>query len=100
DGSESTITSYPSNRNGNIATMRRIAGSNTTMSNAFGIALNSKCTLFVGDDTVILEFPASGNGNIAPTGSISGSKTGLGAVIEGLTFDKSGKLWVANAQPT
>ncbi len=96
-----SVTAYASTANGNVAPKRTLAGSATTFSGVEGIALNSKCVLYVanapaGSTGSILEFPAGGDGNISPIGSISGPKTGLGSFIEGMTFDKSGHLWVVN----
>jgi sugar lactone lactonase YvrE len=79
-----------------------ISGSNTSLVAPFGIALDSSCNIYIGDNGAISVFvyPALGSStgmlNEAPTATISGSNTGLnGSGPEGIALDSSGNIYVA-----
>ncbi len=94
----------------NEAPTATISGSNTGLTNPYGIALDSSRNIYVADDgsyaneftASVFVYPALGSStgmlNEAPTATISGSDTGLSFPM-GIALDSSGKIYVANAAP-
>jgi len=76
-----------------------ITGSQTALTNAYGMALDANNNIFVantlGQSSDILEFAAGALGNVAPIANISGNLTQLSAPYD-VAVDPSGNVWVAN----
>jgi hypothetical protein len=82
----------------NVAPIATIAGTNTTLSNPFGLALDAKGNLYVSDSTSgILEFapPPPGVNNVAPLAVIAGSSTTLSRPRD-VAVDSTGNVFVAD----
>jgi len=92
-----SVLIYPAGSNGNVAPIAAIAGSNTMLTLAAGIAVDKSGEIYVAvtDTNTIVGFPAGSNGNVTPNIVISGSNTGL-ASPDGLGLDQAGNLYVAN----
>jgi sugar lactone lactonase YvrE len=91
------LTVTASTANGNVAPSRTIAGSNTAISQDYGVAVDASGNSYVSDlrNPVITVYGPTANGNVAPIRTITGSNTGLSAPL-GLAIDASGELLVAN----
>jgi hypothetical protein len=75
------ITVYSPGSNGNVAPAATISGSNTGLSNPYGLAIYPNGNLFVVNacNSSITEYAPPLNGNITPIAIISGSNTLLNA---------------------
>jgi sugar lactone lactonase YvrE len=97
---ESSITVYPAGSKGNASPIAIIAGNNTGLDYAQGIALDSSRNLYVSGDlsygSGVNAYPAGSNGNVSPSASIAGTDTGL-ASPDGITLDSGGNLYVSNS---
>jgi len=71
-----SITVYPASGDGDQPPLRTIAGSNTTLTGALGIAV-ARDRIIVCNGNAIVMFPLSASGNVAPIARISGPMTGL-----------------------
>jgi len=100
-----SITVYGPSANGNVSPLNTISGSNTGLTGADGMALDSSGNLFVancslcfqssGTDAVLV-FAAGASGNVAPAHTISGANTTLSGPTD-LAFDAAGNLLVTNS---
>jgi hypothetical protein len=100
-----SIVIFDSTANGNVPPTRTLGGSDTMITNAVGVALDSAGNIYVANGVVtdistgstvppfILEFSAGSAGNVAPIRVISGSATTMG-VINNLCLDSSGNIYV------
>jgi len=100
-----SITVYAANPSGtlNETPLATIAGSNTGLTNPFGIALDSSGKLYVANvinatSSSILVYAASPSGtlNESPIATIAGSNTGLHSVY-GVGLDATGRVYAASS---
>ena len=93
----STMTVTPAGSNGNVAPIRTVGGSNTQMSQLYGIAVDSSGTSYLSDlrAAIVTEYAPGASGNVAPLRSITGGNTGLSGPL-GLAIDSAGDLVCAN----
>jgi hypothetical protein len=93
----STMTVTPAGSNGNVAPIRTVGGSNTQMSQLYGIAVDGSGTSYLSDlrAAIVTEYAPGANGNVAPVNSITGGSTGLSGPL-GLAIDSAGDLICAN----
>jgi hypothetical protein len=100
------IAVFGSGQQGNVAPVRRIAGSLTTLQFPAGIALNNSGNVAVantGSNTIppqagagsVTVFAGGASGNVAPLYTLGGSSTALSGPF-GVTFDRYGYLYVTN----
>jgi sugar lactone lactonase YvrE len=101
-GSPEALTVYAADAVGNVAPIAIIAGSNTGLHNAQGIAVDAAGRFYVanlrdggshGDSITV--FAANATGNVAPAATIAGSSTGLN-VPWGIALAADDRLYVAN----
>ena len=98
------IAIFGAGQTGNVAPVRRIAGAAANFHAPSGVALDGGGNIYVADSGQgfagfagdVQVFVAGATGNVAATRVISGSGTGL-LGPEGIAFDTSGNLYVANA---
>jgi hypothetical protein len=93
----SDIDIYPGGLNGNISPSVVIGGSQTQLTQAGGIVVDSSGEIYVAviDTDEIVGFAPGSSGNATPNIVISGSQTAL-ARPTGLAVDSSDNLYVAN----
>ncbi|MGC9993510.1 MAG: hypothetical protein ABSD52_14120 [Candidatus Cybelea sp.] len=93
----SDIDIYPGGIIGNISPRVVIGGSQTQLTQAGGIVVDSSGEIYVAviDTDEIVGFPPGSSGNAAPNIVISGSQTALSRPT-GLAVDSSDNLYVAN----
>jgi hypothetical protein len=96
--SEAGVTVYAPGASGNVAPIRKIAGSNTNITSARGVALDAAGNLAVGNyngnvcaPNYTLVFAPGANGNVAPARQIL---PGCPATY-GMQFDANGNLYEA-----
>ncbi len=86
---------------GNAAPIRDISGSNTGLSQPFGIAVGADGEIYVANDTEfastesITVYAAGANGNVAPIRTIAGANTALFDPT-GVAVDSQGDAYVSN----
>jgi sugar lactone lactonase YvrE len=87
--------------NGNVAPIATISGTNTLLSQPFGIAVDAAGNIYVANDgsSGVTVYAPGSNGNVAPIRQIAGSNTELGDVA-GVTVDTSGKIYTASSLVT
>lgn len=92
-----SVLYYPVGSNGDVAPSGAISGSNTHLTGANGIVVDSGGEIYVAnsDTNTIAGFATGSNGNVTPNVLISGSNTGLATPI-GLALDSDGNLYVSN----
>ena len=100
-----SITVYPAGSKGNASPSAIIAGSNTGLESAEGIALDSNGNLYVtsancpglcgGNAFGINIYPSGSSGNVSPSAAIGGADAGLSG-SDGLALDSLGRLYVSN----
>lgn len=97
-----SVTVYAAGSNGNVSPIRTIAGSNTAMNYAFGVALDSSQNVYVTNGSggssgqgSITVYSAGATGNVAPVSTIAGSKTKLDVPF-GLALDTANNIYVPN----
>jgi len=95
--SSSSLTVTASNANGNAVPSRTIAGTNTAISQDYGVAVDASGNSYVSDlrNPVITVYGPGASGNVSPIRTITGSNTGLSGPL-GLAVDGSGELLVSN----
>jgi hypothetical protein len=103
----SSVVIFDSSANGNVPPTSTLGGSDTMITNAGPVAIDSTDNIYVANELVtdiltgltvppsILVFSAGSTGNVAPIRVISGSATTL-VVIQGICFDSSGNIYVLN----
>jgi sugar lactone lactonase YvrE len=93
----SDVLIYAAGLNGNISPSVVIAGSQTQLTVANGIVVDSSGEIYVadGDTNEIVGFAPGSSGNATPNIVISGSETGLSRPT-GLAVDANDNLYVAN----
>ena len=82
---------------GNVAPIRTIAGSNTTLGLVDGLGVDATGTLYVDNFEAgsIAVFAPGANGNVAPIRTIAGSNTGLSSPDD-IVVGFKGELYVSN----
>ncbi|HEY3675887.1 MAG TPA: NHL repeat-containing protein [Candidatus Tumulicola sp.] len=98
NGSSSpSVTVYAAGANGNATPLQTIAGANTGLSEAYGIAVDNTNQIYVTNvsNSSVTVYAAGSNGNVTPEQTISGSNTGLHDPV-GIALDASGDMYVAN----
>jgi hypothetical protein len=102
-----SVVIFDSSANGNVPPSSTLGGSNTMITNAGAVTIDSADNIYVANEPVtdietgltvppsILEFSAGSTGNVAPIRIISGSATTI-VVIAGLCLDSSGNIYVLN----
>ncbi len=80
-GTTGAITEYAAGSSGNVTPIATISGSNTGLSNPYGLAIYPNGDLWVVNacNSSVTEYAPNSNGNVAPIAVISGSNTGLNA---------------------
>jgi hypothetical protein len=97
NATNSMITAYTKDANGDVAPVSTIAGSNTGLSYPDGIALNAAGGIYaLNDSTSVTVYAAGANGDVAPIRTISGQKTKLKSTYLGLALDSSKNVYVVN----
>jgi hypothetical protein len=101
-GGTDSVTVYAAGSSGNATPVQTISGSNTLLSDVFGIALDGAGDIYVSNMAVngpgassVNVFAPGANGNVAPIRTISGALTGLYQAF-GLAVDPTGNLYAAN----
>jgi hypothetical protein len=94
DDQQDLVAEFPPGANGNVGS-RVLSFNQLQVFPRGGLAFNSAGDLFVAADG-ILEFAPGATGNAKPIATIGGGHTGLNEP-EGMAFDSSGHLFVANA---
>jgi hypothetical protein len=96
------VAVFGSGQQGNVAPVRRIAGTNAGFHSPTGVALDGSGKLYVADSGLgyhytgdVHVFAAGATGNVSPIASIAGSKTGI-LTPEGVAIDSSGNIYVGN----
>lgn len=90
-----SVTEYAPGANGNVAPVARIAGSRTRLSQPHGIVIDPQGNIRVTNANGTLDtFAAAATGNVAPLSRLSGGSL---QNPQGLNFDPSGQLIVADA---
>jgi hypothetical protein len=104
-----SIVIFDSTANGNVPPTSTLGGSDTMITNAVGVALDSAGNIYVANGYVtdistgstvppfILEFSAGSAGNVAPIRVISGSATTLLNGLSNLCLDSAGNIYVLNS---
>jgi hypothetical protein len=97
NASTPSITEYAFNANGDVAPVRKIAGSRTGMGQGLGgITVDATGTTYVSRvDGGILEYGAGANGNVRPIRAITGATSGPIFGFE-LAVDYANNLYVAD----
>ena len=105
-GELDSVNVYPPGSYANMAPSAAIIGNKTKLAQPSGVAIDSRGNLYVanaegganGHGSITI-YPVRSKGNVAPSAIISGTstsdKTGLSSP-NGIAFDSSGKLYVAN----
>ena len=93
-----SITVYAAGAHGNAAPIRTIAGSNTGLNGAAGLALDGVGNLYVANSGAnsVTVYAAGATGNAAPTATIQGPNTGL-AEPGMIARDAGGRLYVVSS---
>jgi 6-phosphogluconolactonase (cycloisomerase 2 family) len=97
--SSGSITVYPPTATGNVAPLRKIAGTATGLGGGvFGIAVDAAGHVYASNHyrNSITEYAAGANGNVAPIATLTGPATGV-QLPTGVALDPAGHLWVDNA---
>lgn len=100
-GTTGSVTVYAANAGGNVAPQTTIAGSNTQLGPAEGIAFDAAGNMYVSNKGVgcvtacVAVFPPGASGNMAPLRTICGDKTQLTGLIAGVALDAAGEIYVA-----
>lgn len=97
--SAGSITVYPPTATGNVAPLRKIAGTATGLGGGvFGIAVDAAGHVYASNHyrNSITEYAPGANGNVAPIATLSGPATGV-QLPTAIALDPAGHLWVDNA---
>jgi hypothetical protein len=94
-----SVTEYAAGAGGNVAPMARIAGSLTKLGRPRGLVFDPSGNLRVTNaNGTVNTYSATANGNVPPLSRLVGGKAnGLSTNLQGLNFDGSGNLVVADA---
>lgn len=94
-----SITVYAAGSEGNVPPTLVVSGSNTELSNNYGIGLDRKARIIVtgnaGAEAHVSVFPAGASGNISPVRVIT-KAFGRNNLFLGLAVDKSSKVYVSS----
>jgi Beta-propeller repeat len=96
--SPGSIEIFSSAATGNVAPTATLAGANTTIDNAQGVAVDTAGNIYVSSSglngpATILKFSAGSSGNVAPVQAITGDPNSMGSVGN-LRVDSTGNLYV------
>ena len=96
--SPGSIQIFNSAATGNVAPTATLAGANTTIDNAQGVAVDTSGNIYVSSSglngpATILKFSAGSSGNVAPVQAITGDPNSMGSVGN-LRVDSTGNLYV------
>lgn len=101
----SKILVFAADANGDVKSIRKIAGSATRIDSAKGLAVDTAGNLYVANTGAqangkdhgmrVLIYPPGANGNVAPIRTLEGPDTGLDT-SSFLGFDGVGNLYIAN----
>ena len=96
-GGPGTITVYAAGASRNVTPTATIAGGNTGLSIANGIAVDGAGNIYVTNffANSITVYAAGASGNATPTTTIAGGNTGLNGP-NGIALDGAGNIYVAN----
>jgi hypothetical protein len=99
-----SVTVYLAGSTGNVAPLRRIAGSNTGLAYPAYVAIGSDDDIYVAntayeDYDSVTVYSNTADGNAAPIRTIAGSNTEL-ALIRGVALDAADNLYVATGYST
>jgi sugar lactone lactonase YvrE len=101
-GAVPAILVYAAGANGDVAPIRAIAGANTALKNAVGIARDADGNLYVTnspdgnqDGGTVTVYAPDASGNALPVRTIAGESTGL-YHPEGIALDTAGNVYVAS----
>jgi sugar lactone lactonase YvrE len=100
-GVTGNVVAFNASASGNVSPSITIAGSNTSLGPAEGIAFDANGNMYVSNKGVgcvtscIAVFAPGASGNVAPIRKICGSNTQLNGNIAGVAVDASGFLYVA-----
>ena len=98
--SPGSIQIFNSAATGNVAPTATLAGANTTIDNAQGVAVDTAGNIYVSSSgmngpATILKFSAGSTGNVAPVQAITGDPNSIGS-LGNLRVDSTGNLYVVD----
>ena len=97
NGSGQSVTIYAAVRNGAVAPIATISGSNTGLYYPNGSAVDSRGNIYVVNSGSVTVYAGGSKGDAAPIITISGSNTNLSTGTTGIALDSAGNIYVASA---
>jgi sugar lactone lactonase YvrE len=97
--SSGSITVYAPTATGNVAPVRKIAGTATGLGGGvFGVAVDAAGDVYASNHfrNSVTEYATGANGNAAPIATLTGPATGVQQPL-GIALDPAGHLWVDSA---
>jgi surface antigen len=100
-GVTGNVVAFDADASGNVAPIATIAGSNTSLGPAEGVAFDASGDMYVSNKGVgcvtscVAVFAAGASGNVAPIRKICGNNTQLSGLIAGIAVDSAGFTYVA-----